>query len=485
MNSISNSEFDQELSLENIESPANLQEMRRNRSTIIKLPMLASSILTGEKRKVKHCRIKSRSLEVSFCELNLTKPKKRIQQDSVIREKDHNKLKFHKITGLVKIKKPKKHLIENKIDNLRKALDRDLKKHTKLSIIDSLESKVKERIYSSIKILQKSRNQNTIASFSIIHAVLENDIRLIEAHIDECLNDYQRVILVNTRDQYSRTCLHYAASLGQVETIEMMMVTGADPRIKDAYGRTSLHYAAFQDNKDIIELLKRAFYKASKISERANENTNYHTIARLLKHKKLKKMAKLPKPQANLLNAFPTEAKLLDYSMLCLEIQRHMDRMGISETKSQLKRAEILNLEEYFNNKDDIGRTALHIAALCDKISIIRILLDNGANPDIKDINGSRPLELSSSKLASSILIGRMKSSKRMITQKSIKISENKTSGILTKDLLSIDDHKLLSFHTGTSQENYLHIAIKSKNLDAVTILLQKNLSPVIQNKFG
>ena len=315
--------------------------------------------------------------------------------------------------------------------------------------------------------------------------MLENDIRLIEAHIDECLNDYQRVILVNTRDQYSRTCLHYAASLGQVETIEMMMVTGADPRIKDAYGRTSLHYAAFQDNKDIIELLKRAFYKASKISERANENTNYHTIARLLKHKKLKKMAKLPKPQANLLNAFPTEAKLLDYSMLCLEIQRHMDRMGISETKSQLKRAEILNLEEYFNNKDDIGRTALHIAALCDKISIIRILLDNGANPDIKDINGSRPLELSSSKLASSILIGRMKSSKRMITQKSIKISENKTSGILTKDLLSIDDHKLLSFHTGTSQENYLHIAIKSKNLDAVTILLQKNLSPVIQNKFG
>ena len=486
MITIKKSLLDTEIPKRNTELINYKPKLKRNKSKLEKLPKIS---LNSENPSIMHSRIESNSINLSTCDLIKLKKHKRIKTKSLnvlnsVIDKD-SQLRYHELTEMIKRTNKKKKINENKIDNIRRALDRDLKNQTKLAIIDIFETKINERIQASIKILKKYRNQNHMTGLSIIHAVLGMELRLIEAHIDGCENDYNRIALVNTRDQYSRTCLHYATSLGQIGSVEMMMAIGSDPKIKDAYGRTPLHYAALQDNKEVIETLISSFNKASKLHEGASEDTNYYTISRLLKHKKLKKMANIPKPQVYSLKTIPKLVRYLDYSMLNKELQRHIDRMGLSDIKSQIKRTEVYSLDDYFNNKDDIGRTALHIAALCDKIAIIRILLDNGADPDIKDINGSRPLELTSSRLASSILISRMKSSKKVSFGKNLFISENESSGILTKDLLSMDDTTLLSFQTEDMQENYLHIAVKSRNLDAISLLLQRNLNPLTPNKFG
>ena len=378
----------------------------------------------------------------------------------------------------------KKYLLQKQANNLRRALDRDLKNQTKTSIIELFESKVKERIQASIRIIKKLRNDNNMLGLSITHAVLGMDLRIVEAHIDECGNEYKRALVVNCKDQYHRSCLHYACSLGQLGSIEMMMMVGADPRIKDLYGRTPLHYAAFQDKKEVVELLRFFFRKACKVTEGVSENTDYRTIARLLKYKKLKKMANVHKPQVYSLKAVPQTVNYLDYSMIDKDMQKHLDRMNVSDNKNQGKKVEVFGIDDYFNNQDDLGRTALHIAALCDKVAIIRILIRYGADPDIKDYNDNRPLELSSSRLASSILLSKMKNPKQLPLEKLFKPKDIEKTIISTKELLLMNEQKINSFLTLELQENYLHLSIKSKNIESVQLLLQRNFNPTAQNKF-
>uniref|UniRef100_A0A452SSU8 Ankyrin repeat domain 52 n=1 Tax=Ursus americanus TaxID=9643 RepID=A0A452SSU8_URSAM len=49
---------------------------------------------------------------------------------------------------------------------------------------------------------------------------------------------------INTPDNLGRTCLHAAASGGNVECLNLLLSSGADLRRRDKFGRTSLHYAA-------------------------------------------------------------------------------------------------------------------------------------------------------------------------------------------------------------------------------------------------
>lgn len=419
---------------------------------------------------------------------NTNKKKKKKQVLALERVADNlSKARIHELSSMViPKKKAKKLFFPNKVTHLRNALDRDLKNQTKSLIVKLFQSKVSERIAASIKIMKKKRKENNVAAISVIHAVLLMELRVVEGHIDECANDYKRAVVVNEKDQYGRTCLHYATSLGELGSMEMIMIVGSDPRIKDIYGRTPLHYAGFQDKKEVVELLKLLFHKACKANEAASEDSEYQTIARLLKYKKLKKMAKIPKPNIYSIKTLPKTVTYLNYSDLDNNIQKHIERMGSADTKPQMKKVEVFGLEDLINNRDNLGRTALHLAVLCDKIGIIRALLDNGADPDIKDANGSRPLELSSSRLASSILISRMKNPKKIKIQRNFSIVENKEEeeGILTSDLLLMEEEQLISFVTPELNENYLHVAIKSRNLEAVQILLQRNFNPIVMNKF-
>uniref|UniRef100_A0A452H5M7 Uncharacterized protein n=1 Tax=Gopherus agassizii TaxID=38772 RepID=A0A452H5M7_9SAUR len=49
---------------------------------------------------------------------------------------------------------------------------------------------------------------------------------------------------INTPDNLGRTCLHAAASGGNVECLNLLLSSGTDLRRRDKFGRTPLHYAA-------------------------------------------------------------------------------------------------------------------------------------------------------------------------------------------------------------------------------------------------
>ena len=61
---------------------------------------------------------------------------------------------------------------------------------------------------------------------------------------------------VNLTDNKGRTALHYASELGQDETLEMLLVAGADPNVPEIEtGRTALHLAIENGQFNSVQIL--------------------------------------------------------------------------------------------------------------------------------------------------------------------------------------------------------------------------------------
>uniref|UniRef100_A0A671SIL9 Ankyrin repeat domain 52a n=1 Tax=Sinocyclocheilus anshuiensis TaxID=1608454 RepID=A0A671SIL9_9TELE len=60
---------------------------------------------------------------------------------------------------------------------------------------------------------------------------------------------------INTPDNFGRTCLHAAASGGNVECLNLLLSSGADMNKKDKFGRTPLHYAAANGRYQCVVVL--------------------------------------------------------------------------------------------------------------------------------------------------------------------------------------------------------------------------------------
>ncbi|XP_065141494.1 serine/threonine-protein phosphatase 6 regulatory ankyrin repeat subunit C isoform X1 [Paramisgurnus dabryanus] len=70
---------------------------------------------------------------------------------------------------------------------------------------------------------------------------------------------------INTPDNFGRTCLHAAASGGNVECLNLLLSSGADMNKKDKFGRTPLHYAAANERYQCVVVLVGA---GSEVNER-------------------------------------------------------------------------------------------------------------------------------------------------------------------------------------------------------------------------
>ena len=62
-------------------------------------------------------------------------------------------------------------------------------------------------------------------------------------------------------------------------------------------------------------------------------------------------------------------------------------------------------IANFINEKDNDGKTALHIAAYLGAIGIARILLENGADPDIRTKRGKNVMHMASEGNQPSIMV--------------------------------------------------------------------------------
>lgn len=199
-----------------------------------------------------------------------------------------------------------------------------------------------------------------------LHYALENknsDIaKLLINVIDE------KNIDIASKDQ---TPLMLACLLGEIEIIQLLLAKGANPFNKDKDGYTSFHLAFEQHNDEISKLLipylgeKDIDMKTS--SERtmlmlACESGSAEVVAMLL--------AK---------GANPLLKDCKDRVALHYAVRGHIEIVDLL-----IKQID----DENIDTADQDGHTPLMIACRRDEIEIIKLLLDKGANPFLRDRDG-------------------------------------------------------------------------------------------------
>jgi ankyrin repeat protein len=269
------------------------------------------------------------------------------------------------------------------------------------------------------------------------------------------------------RDKYQRTPLHSAARYGSLSTARFLLDQGADPRVKDEGDNTPLHLASIFRHDEIIDLLIRhkadvnmlntsgqaplclaSLYGnpesikllqangAEKDVRDADGNTPLH-IAVLYRHpENLDEILKV-NPDINTINKE-------GYTPLHLAVRRpdnekaigHLLQKGadVNITDPTGRNALLVsvgsNQKEYIrllvskgidiNSQDEDGNTALHYPlsnVLRDKrylpysTEIVKILVEEGADPHIKNKEGKSPMDLAEES-GENELISLLKSSK-------------------------------------------------------------------------
>lgn len=74
----------------------------------------------------------------------------------------------------------------------------------------------------------------------------------LEAFLESCTNVEQ---VINSHDSRKRTALHFSASRGFREIVQLLLQYGADPNVQDFNGNTPLHLASCSNQTHVIMLL--------------------------------------------------------------------------------------------------------------------------------------------------------------------------------------------------------------------------------------
>jgi len=166
----------------------------------------------------------------------------------------------------------------------------------------------------------------------------------------------------NIQDKDGYTPLHYAAWKGHLKVVELLLEHGANPNIQDKDGYTPLHYAAWKGHLKVVELL---------LEHGANPNIQKHDGETPLH-----------------LAVWEGHLKVVE---LLLE---HGANPNIQENKYGYT-----PLHDAVNRclKNKFGRTPLHFTvSRYHVVDVVRVLLDHGADPTIRDNKGRTPLDYGS-----------------------------------------------------------------------------------------
>ena len=108
-------------------------------------------------------------------------------------------------------------------------------------------SAIARSLKKTIKSVLQKRVQDAITS--LLDACAKNELEEIKALLKTEVN-------VNTPDYDGNVPLHFAASNGNGNVVEVLLLAGADVNLKDRYGHTAMYEAVMKNHQHVVDVLK-------------------------------------------------------------------------------------------------------------------------------------------------------------------------------------------------------------------------------------
>ncbi|KAJ3125939.1 hypothetical protein HK098_008019 [Nowakowskiella sp. JEL0407] len=186
-------------------------------------------------------------------------------------------------------------------------------------------------------------------------------------------SNISKQMAVNVVDDNLATPLHHAASLGNIEIVEMLLDKGANPNSGDNTGRTPLFIAACDNQPDVVKLL----VKRGADIDLGNKD-RVTALASALFRENLEMVQLLHDLGADLTAVWACGCTALLHSAI--------------EGKLEAVRVLIeLDVDIHYGDRKN-GMTALHLAALRGHLEIVKLLIKNGASPNVPSFDMLTPL---------------------------------------------------------------------------------------------
>ncbi|XP_065336569.1 uncharacterized protein LOC135937349 [Cloeon dipterum] len=309
---------------------------------------------------------------------------------------------------------------------------------------------------------------------------------------------------VNIQDEKGKTALHYAAKSSNLDIVRELIENGADTKLTDNKGKHALHHSRRKNIFDFIFEKNRDLARAKLI----NGNTILHSAAKhdIVSDSLFSWLKELNEVDLNAKNNLNETALLLACKKRSWKFAK------------QLLLAEDVEI----NTVDLEGRTALHYAAQCRDLDIVRELIEKGADIKLTDKKGKNTLhhalhthifefifeenrDLARAKLinGNTILHSAAKhyivsdslfswleeqnevdsNAKNNLNETALLLACKKTSWKFAKQLLSAEDVEINT--VDLEGRTALHYAAQCRDLDLMRKLIEKGADPSVTDKEG
>lgn len=349
--------------------------------------------------------------------------------------------------------------IDSVMELLKTTKDIDKKDHDDFSAIEYAVINGRYNIYKKMRPLIKDINRKNKKGQSLLHLAIKANSSQI---VDDLYEDEEF--------KFSKEILFYKNTYSNKEILNSILSKFDSLNHLDSHGRSILFYVVTNgvESEDIFNSLVSSGLNMNHLDKYGN-NILFHLIYYIIGRKiQIERNSEDDKKEEliNLIELIP----VLVESGICTDISNNDDETILTVSA---KNNCIDILETLFENDVDIDiqnrkqETALNTVILKSQqfMNVIQLLLDYGANPNIKDINGKNPIE----KLIEASLITKNHKKVKASVKKDLDFKAD-YKALLESVLVNTDTNLTLLNSNG---EPYFFEALRYGSIEMVKLLIK------------